>query len=345
MCPRERALMRVQLSSAPGLLAESRTRTGVRTRTWLGPLAGVGLLIATVYYVDAAALWLRVSQLRFGFIALGAALVVPQLQCLALRWRQTAARLGYPLGARRALREYALSMLLNQLLPFGVAGDAVRTVRHATAFTDRDAADAPHTVGLSSALHGVMLERFLGQVVVVIWAVVTLPLWFGAVGSVLAVAALALMVLIAYMLRRLPAPADLSAHGAVLRALLRLSLALQRLLASPRYLASQFLLSSAVTLGLVAQLYCALWALGLSLSAAQALQVFPLMLLSMSVPLSFAGFGPREAVTAELYAILHLSAADGAAFAMAFGAMMVVSSLPCLALVLLLSDTTSEPMP
>jgi uncharacterized membrane protein YbhN (UPF0104 family) len=178
---------------------------------------------------------------------------------------------------------------------------------------------------------------------VIVWALATLPLWFGAPGVGACVLGLAVLCIAAACTRRLAQPADLDQHPAALRPLWRLGLALQQLLASPRYLLSQLVLSSLLVLSLVAQLYCALWALGLSLSAAQATQVFPVMLLSMSVPLSFAGFGPREAVTAQLYGILQLSAADGAAFAIAFGALQVCTSLPCLLLVLCLRDAAAEP--
>jgi uncharacterized membrane protein YbhN (UPF0104 family) len=318
-----------------------------RARAWLGPLAGLTLLVATVYYVDPSALRARISQLQAAPIVCGAALMFPQLYWLAARWRATAQQLGCALSQRRAMREYALSVLLNQLLPFGIAGDAIRALRHARgdasvrAGGPRDGASAarePQKLGLSHALHAVVLDRLMGQLVVVVWALATLALWFGPLGFVLSALGLAALFLSANVLRRLPAADELSAHSAAKRALLRLSFALQRLLESPRYLASQFVLSSVLVLSIVAQLYCALWALGMSLSAAQALQVFPLMLLAMSIPLSFAGFGPREAATAQLYGLLQLSAADGAAFAMAYGALALCCSLPCLAIVLCLRE-------
>jgi uncharacterized membrane protein YbhN (UPF0104 family) len=310
--------------------------SGSRARSWLGQLAGLALLVATIRYVEPAALLARFSRLQVGFIVLGTLLVVPQLHCLALRWRLTAAQLGVPFAQRHALREYGLSMLLNLLLPFGIAGDALRVLRHAK--------DAPYVeekptqpLGLARAFHSVMLERILGQVVVIVWAVAALPLWFGKIGIWLSAGALAVLALSAALVRCIPQNAP-HTRSMPLRAILELSLALQRLLASRRYLTTQLALSSVITLSIAAQLYCALGALGLSLSAAQATQVFPLMLLSMSLPLAFAGFGPREAVTAELYDILQLSAADGAAFALAFGAILICTSLPCLLLVLWLGE-------
>jgi|GEM_PF-692318 len=373
--------MQAELVPTPTLETDSPARS--RARSWLGQLVGLLLLVATIRYVEPSALLARISQLQVGFIVLGTVLVVPQLYCLALRWRLTASQLGFPFAQRHALREYGLSMLLNLLLPFGVAGDALRVLRHATGTglgnrtplaaegsnssatqqhaaareqalgraTHGDALNAlrdyalqaeqmpTQPLGLARAFHSVMLERILGQVVVILWAVATLPLWFGSVGIWLSAAALCTLALITALVRRIPGTLH-TPRSTPLRALLELSRALQRLLASRRYLAAQFALSSVITLSIAAQLYCALGALGLSLSAAQATQVFPLMLLSMSLPLAFAGFGPREAVTAELYDILQLSAADGAAFALAFGAILICTSLPCLLLVLYLAEPT-----
>ena len=308
-----------------------------RARRWLGQLAGLALLVATLCNVDPGALITRLSQLQPGFVVFGALLVVPQLHCLALRWRLTAEQLGYPLTQRRALREYGLSMLLNLLLPFGVAGDALRVVRHAGV----SAATATQPLGVTRALHGVMLERMFGQVVVLVWAAASLPLWLGGRGAWLGASALATLLLIALLVQRMAAASEREPRSPPLRALLQLARALHRLLSSPRYLGGQLALSSAITLSIIAQLYCALGALGLSLSAAQATQIFPWMLLSMSLPLAFAGFGPREAVTAELYDVLQLSVADGAAFALAFGAILLCTSVPCLLIALYKAEPSS----
>lgn len=296
-----------------------------RWRKWLSPLSGVLLLLATLHYVQPAALLARLTRLRVEYVGLGAVLVLPQLVCLALRWRQAARLIGLRLARRRAVREYALSMLLNQLLPFGVAGDAVRVARHART-GER---------GVAPALQGVLVERGLGQAVVVGWALAALPLWLGRAGAWASAAALSATLLAGYALLR-SAKRGLPAWLGRLTPLVN---ALAALLSSPRLLAWQLGLSSLVLLGIVAQLYCALWSLGLSLPLRAAAQVFPFMLLAMTLPLSIAGFGPREAATVQLYAALQLSPADGAAFAMAYGAELLCAALVCLGLVLWIRPT------
>ena len=289
-----------------------------RAGTLLRSLAALVLLAAAAWRVDGSQLLSRLAQLQPGYVALGVALAVPQLWLLALRWRGVAHALGQTLGAREALRDYALSLLLNQLLPLGVLGDGLRVLRQA----QRGAAREPAWAG---ALHGVLLERGLGQLWLWSWALAVLPLWLGARGSSLLLCAVALPAL-AYGVGRERAP---RASGQ-----LALFTGAARQLARSGSLGSLLAISALILLSIAGQLCCALWSLGLSVPPLAAAKVFPLLLLAMSLPLSFFGFGPREAAVAALYGSLQLSRADGLAFSVAYGTLLLVSSLPCLGLAL-----------
>jgi glycosyltransferase 2 family protein len=290
----------------------------------LAVLLGVGLLCATCLLVDRASLLARLARLRPGYVALGALIAVPQLALCTLRWRFTAGRLGVALGYRAALREYALSLCLNLLLPLGVLGDALRVLRHARRLQLHD----QRAPTLRPALHAVLLERTSGQLVVAAWAGAAAPLWFGArAGGWLAGIACAAFALACGV--RVWARAREVARLSGWR---RLVCDFDRAFLSPRALAVQLGLSSAIVLTLVAQLCCALAALGLGLPLLAAVRIFPVMLLAMALPLSFAGFGAREAATAALYQATQLASSDGAAFALAYGAMTLMAALPAFAL-------------
>ena len=92
-----------------------------------------------------------------------AALAISVLQVMlsAWRWQFTAGRVDVPLRFRYALREYYLALLVNQLLPGGVLGDAGRAHRHA-----RQAASK------GSAWRAVVIERASGQMAVVVLTLV-----------------------------------------------------------------------------------------------------------------------------------------------------------------------------
>ncbi|HEX7746519.1 MAG TPA: UPF0104 family protein, partial [Micromonosporaceae bacterium] len=53
-----------------------------------------------------------------------------------------------------------------------------------------------------------------------------------------------------------------------------------------------------------------------------------LALLAMAVPANVAGFGPREGVAAWAFGAAGLTAAQGVATAVVYGALVLISSLP-----------------
>jgi glycosyltransferase 2 family protein len=306
-------------SDAPRAVRTSALAHGLRMAL------GLALLLATLSLIDRSLLLARAVELQPRYLALGIAIALPQLCLCALRWQFTAQQLGVPLGYRAALREYALSIALNLFLPLGVLGDALRVARHERRM--RGERRAPDRTPLSAALHTVIVERSVGQLVVWLWALAALALWFERPSGLLALTLLAALVGSGLGL----AWAARAPHGVSGR----LSAALRRLLrdlaaafGSPRVALIQLGLSTGILLSLVAQLYCALYAVSLSLPPRAALQIFPFMLLSMAVPFSFAGFGPREAATAALYHAAQLSHADGVAFALAYGVLSLLAALP-----------------
>lgn len=284
---------------------------------------GLGLLLATLSLIDRSQLLTRALSLDPRYLGLGVAIALPQLCLCALRWQFTAHRLGVPLSLRDALREYALSIAVNLLLPLGVLGDALRVARHERRM--RRSHRAAGRTPLSAALHTVIVERGVGQLVVLLWALAALPLWFGWPAGV---AAALLVWAFGALALRWAARSPETSRGRVLSTLQRLLRDLVRAFGSPRAALIQLALSSGIVLSLVAQLYCALRALSLSLPPRAALQIFPFVLLSMAMPFSFAGFGPREAATAALYHAAQLSHADGVAFALAYGVLALLAAVP-----------------
>ncbi len=107
-------------------------------------------------------------------MVLALAISVLQVMLSAWRWQLTAGLIGVPLRFGYALREYYLALLVNQLLPGGVLGDAGRAHRHAGQATSR-----------GSAWRAVVIERASGQVAVALLTLAALlasPLWHAALG-------------------------------------------------------------------------------------------------------------------------------------------------------------------
>ena len=75
-------------------------------------------------------------------------------------------------------------------------------------------------------------------------------------------------------------------------------------------------------------------AAGTELGLMAALTIVPIMLLVMVLPISVAGWGLREGAAAALWPVIGASAASGVAASIAFGLVILVASLPGLAVMM-----------
>ena len=90
----------------------------------------------------------------------------------------------------------------------------------------------------------------------------------------------------------------------------------------------QAALSGLIVLSYLATYACGLAALGLPVTPLAVFGLVPLVLLTMSLPLSFAGWGLREAGAAGLWLLAGLPAAEGLAGSLLYGLIILVASLP-----------------
>jgi len=286
-----------------------------RLRTLAKSAAGLGCLFLCFSALERPLAAFELRDLELGWLAVGLLVSVPTYVAQAYRWRATSIRLGLSLAPREALREVYLAALLNLILPSGYAGEAVRVARHGLTL--------PEQRGL--AFRAVVYERAAGQVV--FWSLVAafIPSWYpvlghrvpGVSGVWIVVGALLLLAGIAaargvIRLRRVaPFVAELN-EALVARAAWRVMLATS-------------LTSIASCL---AMYYCALQAVGLTVSPLSFCRLGPLILAAMMVPASVLGFGPREVASTVLLPLLGLDATRGLTASLAYGVLMIVSALP-----------------
>lgn len=275
-------------------------------------LISVAVLIGLLLWLDLASLTQQWQQLDWRY--LGLALLVSSLQVVlsAWRWRFTAESLGLTLPWRLAIGEYYLASFGNQVLPGGVLGDAWRADRHRR----RSGKTGP-------AWRAVIIERASGQLVV---ALLSVPVLLALAGPAIMLPlglVLAMLLALGWLARDWPPLIGLLADG-------RLAL-----LSAGRWplqlgLSLVIVISYGLVFGLV----------GLGLGSEVGLGTLMLLalpaLLAMLIPLSVAGWGWREAGSALAWTALGLSASEGVAIAMTYGAVILLASLPG-ALVWLLS--------
>ena len=269
------------------------------------------LLLVVARVLDIDEVITRLSQLRAPWVFLGLGITVLQVVALAWRWRFTASRLGVDLPMRRAVSEYYLSILLNQLLPGGVSGDVSRAWRHARTL-------AP----TGPAVRAVILERASGQVVMTAVAIVSLlvlPLGLGLVGvSATGIALVAVALLLATWLRRASPDSLASRVWTDTREALLTRGALPVQLGG-----ATLLVASYIALYLVAAR-----AVGVDTPLLQLLPLVAPVLMTMLIPITIAGWGVREGAAATLWGLVGLAPEDGVSISVAYGLLVLVSSAP-----------------
>lgn len=292
------------------------------------------LMVVLAIVLDTREVLARLSELRPGWIGAALAVSVLQVVASAWRWRFTASRLGIPFPLQTAVTEYYLAIFLNQVLPGGVLGDVSRAWRHARG------ANGPDDDGARRlrSVHAVILERTSGQAVMTALAAVSAAVILSPrtaatrallpanplsdvpmpVSVVLVVAGILLGVsllrLLVRRIMRLPALSSFLADAR--RALLGSALPVQAgasLLIVGSYVAVFVLVARAV---------------GVTTPVGVLAPLVPPILVTMLVPVSIAGWGVRESAAAVLWGAVGLTAADGVAISVAYGLLVLVSSLP-----------------
>lgn len=321
----------------------------VPTRTLLlrGLVSG-GILVLLIQLLDLGRVPGMILQMELLWIMIALGVTVLQTTLSAWRWSFTASRLGIHLPLGVAVKEYYLGTFLNQLLPGGVMGDVSRAWRHT-----RAGAEAPRP---GPAFRAVILERASGQLAMVMVALLSLSLLPGVrqatglgaeassggpmdaagwpdmllagAGILLALAVTVGVVGRWRTVRSVPLPGATRAPGWALWTDARAALL------SPGVLPAQLGSSLLVVASYVLVYLLGARAMGIDTPAPLLLPLVAPVLLSMLIPLTLAGWGVREGAAALVWAGAGLPASEGVAISVAYGLIVLVSTLPGLPILL-----------
>lgn len=225
--------------------------------------------------------------------------------CAAWRWCLVAESLGVEVGLREAVAAVYRAQFLNATLPSGLVGDVDRAVGHGRG-----------TGAMATSIRSVVWERAFGQVVqvaITLAVLLVLPSPLHALAPVVAAIGLAVLLTGRAWSTRLPRTVrdDLRRIGAGRWAAPRIGLA-----------------SATAVCGHLVVLLVAARTAGVPGPAYVLLPLAAIVLLGSSVPLSVAGWGPREGVAAWAFAAGGLGAGAGVTTSVVYGVMTLVATLP-----------------
>ncbi|MCX2523022.1 lysylphosphatidylglycerol synthase transmembrane domain-containing protein [Larsenimonas rhizosphaerae] len=282
------------------------------------------------YTLDISHIRQSLSAPSPAWLLLALLLTLPQVFLSAWRWQLTTHALGLSLSLRRAVSEYYIATFLNQLLPGGVGGDVARAWRHGHRQASR-----------TRAFHAVMIERASGQLALLLIAGIMLathPVVLtsfhrsepsGTTGQILLAGLAGIGSLLLFRTSTRKALARFGHHIAL--SLCGSHLWIKQLSGS--------LVIVATYIGAYA---CCARALGSTLDSLTLLALIPPVLMAMALPLSIGGWGVREGAAALIWASAGLSSSEGVAISVAYGATVLVSSLPG-AIVMLMGRQNTPP--
>ncbi|RCW65607.1 lysylphosphatidylglycerol synthase transmembrane domain-containing protein [Pseudorhodoferax soli] len=294
---------------------------------WLRIALAPVLLLGVLWFVDLSDVARQLRQAQPGWLVAALASAVASNLVSAWRWRSLVRWLGHGLALGRALRLYFQAMALSALLPGAVVGgDVFRAV-------------ALRRGGMETWAAGVsvLLDRLSGLWMLWVLAAATaawawhggaqaalvgwgLPAFGAALPAVAAVLLLALPAALLWGLQRVPG----RGRSAVLA---------QRPDTAGEF-GRQLLQSALVQLLSVGALACCGQALGLQLPYwAYAIAAAPTFLMA-ALPVSFGGWGTREAAAALSLAPFGVAAAPAVAVSLLYGVLGLVQALAGLGLTL-----------
>lgn len=292
---------------------------------WTRPTIGVAVLALLAWWLGIDPFLDPLRRINAGTLLAATLIAVPTTVCCAWRWQLVSRALGSELSLRPAIASYYRSQFLNTVLPGGVLGDIQRAARRGR-----------ETGALGHAARVVVWERSAGQVVQVALTILVLLAMPSPVRSSVPGAALAAMtfaVAVVLLLRALPDRSS-SPAAAVVGAL---TADLRAGLLSSRAWPGVVVASTVVVAGHAATFMIAAQAAGTGASVRELLPLTLLVLLVTTLPMSVAGWGPREAGATGVFAMAGLGAAQGLSTAVMYGALVIVATSPGAVLILMSS--------
>jgi hypothetical protein len=282
---------------------------------WVRLLAGLGILGLLLWRVGSGPFLRGIWAIDGGALTAAVAIGVVVTVGSAWRWSLVAAGLGVRLPLREAVTAYYRSQFLNVTLPGGIAGDVHRAARHGL-----------HIGDMGLGVRAALLDRVAGQTVQVVLTLALLSAFTSPVRAYLLPAAIVLV--LAALAVAVAAWAAATRWQSVGRVLRSAGADLRAGLFARGNWVPVTAASAVVALGHLATFLVAARTAGVTAPLTVLLPLTVLVLQATAVPLSVAGWGPREGVAAWAFAATGLSASWGVASAVTFGVLVFAASLP-----------------
>ncbi|UXS05604.1 flippase-like domain-containing protein (plasmid) [Agrobacterium tumefaciens] len=279
-------------------------------------VVALAILSGIIFQTDLTALKQALSRISWNATICGLLLVQVQIVLSALRWRFTSMRLGQDITPFKAIGEYYVATLLNQVLPGGMGGDVLRAWRMR--------GDEPG--GWKKPAKAVIFERLSGQVALAVVAVIGLSVWPYITNAdpgsntrrhVVLVAVVSALILLIIVWFKTQEVTESAFREDLVNTFIRHNAWLL-----------QLFMSAIILFAYIATFFIAAHATGSNLPWLAGISIIPFCLLAMLIPTGFGGWGTREAAAMALWPALGLSSVEGLAASVTYGWLCLAGAAP-----------------
>ncbi len=276
------------------------------------------LSFGLLYYVIATYgkdIQKTLSVINYQYILLVLLISFFQYILSAYRWMYISSKNGTEMNFFYCLRFYYISSFINNVLPGGVAGDIYR------AYCARESTH--RVINLSKSVQGIVFERLSGQIMMFFIFLFSLTLFFLFNEKYLAffytVIPVTLAILIFYFIIKKIYFNKIRSNEIMLN--------FKRIFSGIIFW-NHTIISFFVVLSYIIIYIISAEAIGLSIDYFSFFVFTPIILFSMTLPVSIGGWGVREATALLIAFLLGLSASSSISVAIMYGILNLLCSLP-----------------
>ncbi len=294
------------------------------------------LALTLKFLVSGFLIWFLISKIDLGearerladvdpsMLAAALAVILFQICIGGLRWQAVLRAIGTPLSILKSTQLFYIGAFFNQILPSSVGGDAVRVYK---AYREG--------IGLRGSVNGVLLERAVTVVALVILVDLTQP-WFmprvdeatmKLIGPGIVLVTLAVVAGLGFlmMLDRLP---EGLRRWRVVRGLGNLGIDARKVFLSLRNLMPVLAFGILTHINISFCVFLLAVALSLDVTWLDCLVLVPPVLLVMTLPISIAGWGVRETAMVAAFGLIGVPEGGAAVLGFLLGLVGIVAAAP-----------------
>ena len=253
---------------------------------------------------------LIISKVELIYLPVIIILSIVQYILSAWRWYFIALNTNTKINYKDALKFYYISGFLNNILPSGIMGDIYRTMNIKV--------NNENTTNFLKSFQSVIFERLSGQITLVVTFIVSLGIFFlvnqkyEAFGYVLLLITISLVVIKIFFLSKQKNKYIISFKK----------------IFSGRCFYKHFFLSLIIVLTYITTYIICAFSLSLDIDIVSFFVFAPIILFSMTLPVSIGGWGIRETTALIISFLLGLSISSSVTVAIVYGITNFLCSLP-----------------